>query len=275
MNSLIGLSIGALICVMIGILRSSKEYHALKNRHGHKSDSGYGEDSQFYEDFVLRYEDFKILEKNPRHPLQTKAEAGNLLEAQGLEMEGDDPSAHRLDLPAKTPAAANIVKVYASRDVEKMKFLGFSIPIGIGFWIFYIFYVNYAVLGFGFLIGFGLGCLALFGPSILVLMYYKRLAKTAHIPGELILEFNEEEMRCHSYKCGSERTIQWTDILSFTPKLPSFSLGVSIDIKHKVPESDEIRVSNYLVNAVDIELVEFIELLEHHTGLQAEPIGNH
>ena len=78
-------------------------------------------------------------------------------------------------------------------------------------------------------------------------------------------------MTCHSYKCGSVQTIHWADILRFTPKLPTWGLSVSIDIEHKIHESPETRVSNYVVNVIDLELVEFIDLLELHTGL--EPNG--
>ena len=75
MDNLIGMAIGAVICLIIATLKSSKEYHALQGRRTLKFDEGIGEDSQFHKDIVLRLEDSKILEKHPNHTLPTKAEA--------------------------------------------------------------------------------------------------------------------------------------------------------------------------------------------------------
>ena len=273
MNSLIGMSIGVCILWIAGILKSSKEYHALKNRHGLKLDDNFGEDSQFHEDFVFKFEDFKTLEKNPNHPLKTNAEAkaelGTLTEAKAVDMPEDvDPSGTSLETKDKT----EVVKVYANREAQKMKAISFSIPIGIALWIFYLFEISFWVDDLGFLISRGLEFLALFGPVIGVLLYYKRPPKKPNSSRKPILEFTQEGMTCHSYKCGSVQTIQWTDIVNFTPKLPNWGLMVSVNIEHKLTEKSETRLSNYVVNVIDLELVEFIDLLELHTGLEAERV---
>jgi len=270
MNSLIGMSIGVCILWIAGILKSSKEYHALKNRHGLKLDDNFGEDSQFHEDIVLRFEDFKILEKHPNHRLNTKAEARALAKAE--EMDGDTLSGDQPDAPLDSFDKTKAVKVYESRDGRKLISLALSIPIGIALWIFYLFEISYWVEDPGFLISRGLEFLALFGPAIGVLIYYKRTPKKPDSLRDPILEFTPVGMICHSYKCGSVRTINWADIIRFTPKLPNWGLGVSIDIEHKLTEKPESRISNYVVNVIDLELVEFIELLELHTGLEAERV---
>lgn len=268
MNSMIGLAIGAFIGLIVAILKSSKEYHALQGRHTRKFDEGIGEDSQFHEDIVLRFDDFKILEKHPNHPLPTKAEARALVDAEASD--GEAPSGDQPGALLDTMDRSKVIKIYESREAGKIKAIGFSILVGMGLWIFYNLEFYYEVEDRGFLIRAGLEFLALFGPLIGVLIYYKRTPKKSDIARYPILEFTKEGMICHSHKCGSVRQINWDDIVRFTPKLPVIGLTVSVEIEHKVPETSEARISKYVVNVVDLELVEFVELLENYTGLEAE-----
>jgi len=268
MNSLIGMAIGTLIGLIIAILKSSKEYHALQGRRTRKFDEIIGENSQFHEDIVLKFEDFKTLEKHPNHPLPTKAEARALAEAE--RSDGDAPLEDQPDTPLDSFDKSKVVKVYKSREAGKMIAISFSILIGLALWVLYNFEIYFAVEDRGFLIRAGLEFLALFGPLIGVLIYYKRKRKKPVLPRDPILEFTPDGMICHSYKCGSVRQINWDDIVRFTPKLPVIGLSVAVEIEHQLSETLKACISKYAVNVLDLELVEFVELLENYTGLEAE-----
>ena len=120
----------------------------------------------------------------------------------------------------------------------------------------------------GFLVAAGVGTLLVFSPILAGSAYSSSIARNAISSKRPYMEFHDNGMICHSRLCGPVQEILWSDIIKFTPLLPALGTSCSIQIEHKVRGETKIVQSRYMVNVVDIELAQFVSLIESHTDLE-------
>jgi hypothetical protein len=276
MYSLIGLSIGALIGLLIAFIKSNGERQNLRGRRGHKFDEDFGEDSEFHEDFVLSYEDFAALEDQPDMPLKTQADAQaesgvkeSGVTGSGVKESGTQPIFVMASPETRGPG---VVKIYASRKSLKAQGFALAILLVMVLWVMMIFYDGGDGADIGFILLIGAGLCAILSPLIGVVIYTGWRQRKAIRARKPVLEFTPEGLTCQSEICGAVQTILWPDVIRFAPVLPTIGLAVSVDIEHRAANGRGGRISSYSVNTVDLELVRFIELLELYTGLEAERV---
>ena len=126
----------------------------------------------------------------------------------------------------------------------------------------------------GFPIAVGAGTLLVFSPILAGSAYYASLARGAIASKRPYLEFHDDRIVCHSKLCGPIQEILWTDIIEFSPIFPAFGAPCSIQIEHRVRGEIEIVQSRYMVSLLDIELGQFVSLLEVHTGLEMRSLDS-
>lgn len=122
----------------------------------------------------------------------------------------------------------------------------------------------------GFLIAVGVGALLMSSPILAGSAYSASVAKDAINSKRAYLEIHDDGIICHSRLCGPVLEILWTDIINFTPILPALGTSCSIQIEHRVRGETKIVESRYFVNVIDINLAQFVSLLEFHTGLETQ-----
>jgi len=119
----------------------------------------------------------------------------------------------------------------------------------------------------GFLLVAGAVPLLFLSPIIGVLAYNASSASAAIRSKQPFLEFHNKGMICHSKSCGPVQEILWADVTKFIPVLPALGEACSVQIEHRVRGETKIVQSRYMINVVDIELAQFVSLLELNTGL--------